>query len=87
MPFEAVSLSSMWIMLHMILDQDADFSVLTTRGPEDLPCVRSLEVSPGEGIFLLTALSNMAISRTLEDCIFIETVAKLILEVWVQRLK
>lgn len=81
MPFEAVSLSSMWIMLHMILGEETNFAVLSTRGPDDLPCITSLEVSPSEGIFLLTALSNMAISRPSEDSAFIETVAKLVLEV------
>ena len=86
MPFEAVSLDYMWMMLRMVLDNKADFTTLD-HCEKDLPCVRTLEVSPSEGIFLLTALSNMAISRDLsngdsvEEQKFVETVAKLILEV------
>lgn len=84
MPFDAIRLESMWVVIHMILDQeDKDLSLLLkTSGPDNLPPVRFIDISPSDGIFLLTALSNMAISRINdEDQRLIETIAVQILEV------
>ena len=83
MPFEAIQLQSMWVMMNMILDQDKDLSLLQKiSGPDSVPSIKVLDVSPNEGIFLLTALSNMAISRkNTEDNRLIEIIAVQILEV------
>ena len=81
MPFEAVSSSSMWKLVHLIIDQKIELTSIMTSTLENFPCVKNLDVSPSEGIFLLTALSNMAIARDESDKVFIETVTKLILEV------
>lgn len=83
MPFEAIKLQSVWVMINMILYQDKELpELLKKSGPDNIPSVRFLDVSPSEGIFLLTALSNMAISRTNpEDQKLIETIAVQILEV------
>ena len=83
MPFEAIELKSMWVMLGMILNLNEDLSLLMDiSGPESISSVKALEISSSEGIFLLTALSNMAIARTnIEDRQLIETIANQILEV------
>ena len=83
MPFEAIQLQSMWVMMTMVLDQDKDLNFLiNTSGPDNIPSVKLLDVSPSEGIFLLTALSNMAISRTdPKDRRLVEAIAGQILEV------
>lgn len=83
MPFEAINLQSVWVMMNMILHQDKELrELLHTSGPHNVPSVRFLEVSPSEGIFLLTALSNMAVSRTApEDRQLIEAISIQILEV------
>lgn len=83
MPFEAIQVQSVWVMLNMILQQDVDLpTLIRTSGPDNIPSVKFLKISPSEGIFLLTALSNMAISRVnVEDEKLVETIAIQILEV------
>lgn len=85
MPFEAVQSKSMWVVLFMAVDhnKNADLKTLSKlAGPDNVPSVRELDISPNEGIFLLTALSNMAISRDGDrDRDLIEAIAVLIVEV------
>ena len=64
-------------------NKNADLQTLSKiAGPDNVPSVRELDISPNEGIFLLTALSNMAISRAGDkDRDLIEAIAVLIVEV------
>ena len=83
MPFEAVQSKSMWVVLCMAVDHKADLqTIIKLSGPDNVPSVKEMDISPNEGIFLLTALSNMAIARTDEqDKELIEAIAVLIVEV------
>ena len=85
MPFEAVQSKSMWVVLFMAVDHNKEVDLQTlskVAGPDNVPSVRELDISPNEGIFLLTALSNMAIARDGDqDKDLIETIAVLIVEV------
>jgi hypothetical protein len=74
----------MWVVLFLALDHSTELTVLTKiAGPDNIPSVKNLDISPNEGIFLLTALSNMAIARNgIEDKELIEAIAVLIVEVY-----
>ena len=86
MPFEAVQSKSMWAVLFLAVDHKPDLAtIIKYAGPDNIPSVKELDISPNEGIFLLTALSNMAISRNgIEDKELIEGIANLIIEVSVE---
>ena len=83
MPFEAVQSNTMWVVLFLALDQNTELDALIKiAGPDNIPMVKNLDISPNEGIFLLTALSNMAIARNgVEDKELIEAIGVLIIEV------
>ncbi|XP_066931719.1 ectopic P granules protein 5 homolog [Clytia hemisphaerica] len=83
MPFEAIQSKSMWAVLFLAVDHKPDLAtIIKYAGPENVPSVKELDISPNEGIFLLTALSNMAISRNgIEDRELIEAIANLIIEI------
>ena len=73
----------MWTVLYLALDQHTKIDSLNNvAGPEHLPSVKTLDISPSEGIFLLTALSNMAVARNSDkEKQFIDSIAILIIEV------
>ena len=81
MPFDAISSASVWVMLDLLVNVGVSSAGNVSVPESSIQSIRSIDVSPSEGIFLLTALSNMAISRTSADQDFIEVVAKQILEV------
>ena len=80
MPYEAISTNAAWLLLNRLVQMPKDEEgaqmqrsmVTTTLGDVNVP---------GEMVFLLTALSNMAISRSKDDRDFIECVVKSLLEV------
>lgn len=81
MPFDAISSASVWVMLDLLVNVGVSSTCKDSVQESSIQSIRSIDVSPSQGIFLLTALSNMAISRTSADQDFIEVVAKQILEV------
>ena len=81
MPFDAISSASVWVMLDLLVNVGVSSADKSSIPKSSIQSIGSIDVSPSEGIFLLTALSNMAISRTSADQDFIEVVAKQILEV------
>lgn len=76
MPFDALSSESIWVLLELMLNRNQ-----TPSNDNELPSIKSTDVSPSDGIFLLTALFNMAINRDSSDQLFIETVTIKILDV------
>ena len=72
MPYDAVSTNAAWSLLNHLthLREQAN------EGSSEIG-----DISPGEAVFLLTALSNMANSRPSEDRSFIQHATEQILEV------
>ena len=81
MPFDAISSSAMWMLLNMLISQQTTSEIIKSNNILDLPNVTSLEISPNDCVFLLTAISNIALSRTKEDQMLIEACMKVIIEV------
>ena len=81
MPFDAISTNAAWSLLNQLISTSGD----STDGQNKLTRLKSLigdVPSPEEMIFLFTALSNMAISRSKDDREFINCVAIDLLEVF-----
>ena len=81
MPFDAISTNAAWSLLNRLISTSGD----STDGQNKLARLKSLigdVPSTEEMIFLFTALSNMAISRSKDDREFINCVAIDLLEVF-----
>lgn len=80
MPYDATSTNAAWSLLNRLahvhhVGQDSQNTSLSIAAA--IPSMNA----PAEAVFLLTSLSNMAISRSKEDKGFIEVAVKNILEV------
>eukprot|EP00794_Sanderia_malayensis_P020418 gene20418-22431_t len=83
MPYEAVSTNAAWSLLNR-LSQSKDTeqqSYVQSQHPMNTVSLLSSIKAPGEAVFLLTSLANMALSRMKDDKDFIQVATKNILEV------
>ncbi|XP_047133521.1 ectopic P granules protein 5 homolog isoform X1 [Hydra vulgaris] len=80
MPFDAISSSAIWMLLHMLISQQTMTEIIKSSSILDLPSIVTLEISPTDCIFLQTAISNIALSRTKNDKTLVEACVKLIVE-------
>ena len=80
MPFDAISTDAAWTVLGSLLHTPEDSSG-NHKQSSRLKCINGDVTSPEEMIYLITALSNMAISRSSDDRQFITYVAACLLEV------
>ena len=83
MPFDAISTNAAWSLLNRLIYTPSNDNANQAQVPKMKYAVGEM-TSTGEMIFLFTALSNMAISRSADDREFINCVASSMLEVGTQ---
>ena len=81
MPYDAISTNAAWSLLNQLISTPKDPTADQSK-PAKLKSIIGEVPSTEEMIFLFTALSNMAISRSKDDREFINCVAVDLLEVF-----